>query len=95
MDATLSSPSPALPIGRTPLHPPAAGWDGPMARDKQFWMWALWLSAFLLASVSFIWFFVGKQQTPPLHYAVTPEAYEQQVKDWEAQNGRAFDRNYQ
>ena len=86
MDATLASPLPALPAGRTALHPPVPGWDGPMARDKQFWMWALWLSAFLLISVSFVWFFVGKQQVPPAHYAVTPETFEAQVKAWVAQH---------
>ncbi len=53
-----------------------------MARDKQFWWWALWLSAFLLISVSFVWFFLGKQQTPAAHFAVTPEAYTQQVNAW-------------
>jgi cytochrome c oxidase subunit 2 len=87
--ASLAPTLPALPAGRTALHPPAPGWDGPMARDKQFWMWGLWLSAFLLISVSFVWFFVGKQQVPPLHYAVHPEAYLEQVNTWVKSNETA------
>lgn len=89
MDATLIPAFPTLPSGRTALHPPAAGWDGPMARDKQFWMWALWLSSFLLISVSFVWFFVGKQQMPAAHFAVTPPAYEERVNAWVKTNETA------
>jgi cytochrome c oxidase subunit 2 len=87
--ATHAHTLPLLPEGRTALHPPVEGWDGPMSRDKQFWMWALWLSSFLLIVVSFVWFFVGKQQTPPLHYSVQPEAFQEQVNAWVKQNETA------
>src|SRR5262245_29783243 len=89
MDSSVAVGAPALPVGRTALHAPPAGWDGPMARDKQFWMWALWLSSFLLIAVSFAWFFVGKQQTPALHRAVTPESWQAQVQEWTRQHETA------
>jgi cytochrome c oxidase subunit 2 len=66
----------------TALHAPAAGWDQAMPRDKRLWMWALWLAALVMIAVSFAWFFVGQQNVPWRHYATTPEAFEQQTKEF-------------
>jgi heme/copper-type cytochrome/quinol oxidase subunit 2 len=68
----------------TALHPPVAGWDRPMPRDKQLWMLILWVVSFVLIAISLMWFFVGRQNTPWRHYATTPQAFEQQTKDFVA-----------
>lgn len=73
-----------LNLEATPLHPPIAGWDKPMSRDKQIWMLVLWLSAFLMIAISLAWFVMGKQNTPAKEYAITPEAFQAQVKDFVA-----------
>lgn len=66
----------------TPLHPPAAGWDLPMPKDKQRWILVLVLSSLVLIGISFAWFFIGRQNIPWRHYATTPEAFEAQTKDF-------------
>ncbi|MBI3976780.1 MAG: hypothetical protein HY331_01215 [Chloroflexi bacterium] len=79
----MSNLAPGTPwAGNTALHPPAAGWDGPMSRDKKLWTLAMWVSSLLLIAITFAWFFIGKQNTPPAHYAVTPEAFQAQVEQF-------------
>jgi cytochrome c oxidase subunit II len=68
----------------TPLHPPVAGWDKTMSRDKRIWMAVLWTSSFILIAISLSWFIVGKQNTPGKEYAITPEAFQVQVKEFVA-----------